>query len=65
MEKDLSDERDKLKKQTKTLKVVKQERDVLTNQLNKLEADLNETKANCLEKNEEANKTKSYPAHNG
>ena len=56
MEKDLSDERDKLKKQTKTLKVVKQERDVLTNQLNKLEADLNETKANCLEKNEEANK---------
>ena len=56
MEKDLSDERDKLKKQTKTLKVVKQERDVITNQLNKIEADFNETKANYLEKNEEANK---------
>ena len=56
MEKDLSDERDKLKKETKALKIVKQERDVLSNQLNKVEADLNETKANCHEKNEEANK---------
>ena len=56
MEKDLSDERDTLKKETKALKIVKQERDVLSNQLNKLEADFNETKANCHEKNEEANK---------